>query len=267
MYALHEHFPVIPEPIRDYIEEVKAQLEEVTNSPDLPLEEKAAFLKETRHAFGRTALVLSGGGSLGAFHLGVVKALLEHGMLPRVLAGSSVGSIGAAGLGRPGRAGRLCTWGKLSAIQCNCGIESTLDACIQQVSTWERQERRKRAAAAAAGGGGGAGAGCGAPLKSRIPSWMHLPSAVAKSASQDSLAGFDNDGIYDDDDHLPLPEERAVGGPRAYFPAAAFDCIDTSANVWGGGGGGGPGSPRGAAGFATLARMHQSTDRLDAIAP
>ena len=25
---------------------------------DLPLEEKAAFLKETRHAFGRTALVL-----------------------------------------------------------------------------------------------------------------------------------------------------------------------------------------------------------------
>lgn len=54
---------------------------------------------------------------------------------------------------------------------------------------------------------------------------------------------------------------------QAYFPAAAFDCIDTSANVWGGGGGGGPGSPRGAAGFATLARMHQSTDRLDAIAP
>ena len=36
----------------------------------------------------------SGGGSLGAFHLGVVKALLEHHMLPRVLAGSSVGSIG-----------------------------------------------------------------------------------------------------------------------------------------------------------------------------
>lgn len=31
--ALHEHFPVIPEPIREYIEEVKAQLEEVTLSP------------------------------------------------------------------------------------------------------------------------------------------------------------------------------------------------------------------------------------------
>jgi hypothetical protein len=31
--ALHEHFPVIPEPIREYIEEVKGQLEEVANSP------------------------------------------------------------------------------------------------------------------------------------------------------------------------------------------------------------------------------------------
>ena len=30
--ALHEHFPVIPEPIREYIEEVKAQLVEVTHS-------------------------------------------------------------------------------------------------------------------------------------------------------------------------------------------------------------------------------------------
>lgn len=34
--ALHEHFPVIPEPIREYIEEVKAQLEEVTGSPGAP---------------------------------------------------------------------------------------------------------------------------------------------------------------------------------------------------------------------------------------
>ncbi|KAI7844766.1 hypothetical protein COHA_001648 [Chlorella ohadii] len=434
--ALHEHFPVIPEPIREYIEEVKAQLEEVTLSPDLPLEEKAAFLKETRHAFGRTALLLSGGGSLGAFHLGVVKALLEHQMLPRVLAGSSVGSIvcalvatrtdselqevlggealasfdlsffssatapqlvggllakgtaaeqdvlvkrlrhmlgdltfmdafhhtgrvlnvsvtcadgcepprllnyltaphvviwsavacsaaftglfapqelltrnaagqlvkfscsevqGGVGSGGGGsrrwrdggleeelsirglsemfsanhfivsqtsphivpflnlkrrlgvagavaesefrhrcrqlqevlppwvpsrwlktftqqwegdvtivlpntflqlwkavvhpsnadllravRQGELCTWAKLSAIQCNCGIEATLDACIQQVSTWERQERRREAGAAL-------------PLKSRIPSWMHLPT-LGTSASQTSLEGFDNDG-------------------------------------------------------------------------
>jgi TAG lipase/steryl ester hydrolase/phospholipase A2/LPA acyltransferase len=61
------------------------------------MEEKLSFFRETRHAFGRTALLLSGGGGLGSFHLGVIKALFEHRMLPRVLAGSSVGSI-VAGL-------------------------------------------------------------------------------------------------------------------------------------------------------------------------
>jgi TAG lipase/steryl ester hydrolase/phospholipase A2/LPA acyltransferase len=91
--ALHEHFPLVPGPIREYIDEVREHLEDITNSTELPLAEKSAFLKETRHAFGRTALVLSGGGALGTFHLGVVKALLEHRLLPRVLAGSSVGAV------------------------------------------------------------------------------------------------------------------------------------------------------------------------------
>lgn len=62
---------------------------------ELPLDEKLAFLRETRHAFGRTALVLSGGGSFGSFHVGVVKALHDAGMLPRVVSGSSAGAIGA----------------------------------------------------------------------------------------------------------------------------------------------------------------------------
>lgn len=145
---LHEHFPVVPEPIREFIDEVKQHLDVLTRyeGPDLALDEKINFLRETRHAFGRTALVLSGGGALGAFHVvrapgpggalrsewsraarffaectshalagcsrrscavrralsrstrrqGVVKALFEQNLLPRVLAGSSVGSIGAA---------------------------------------------------------------------------------------------------------------------------------------------------------------------------
>ncbi|CAL5228372.1 g11492 [Coccomyxa viridis] len=98
---LHEHFPTVPEPIREYIEEVQKHLEGVTayDGPDMSLEDKLNFLRETRHAFGRTALVLSGGGALGAFHIGVVKALREQGLLPRVIAGSSVGSIVAACVG------------------------------------------------------------------------------------------------------------------------------------------------------------------------
>src|SRR3546814_15953970 len=36
---------------------------------------------------------LSGGGTLGMFHLGVIKALHQHKLLPRVLSGASAGSI------------------------------------------------------------------------------------------------------------------------------------------------------------------------------
>eukprot|EP00955_Chlamydomonas_euryale_P042509 352337-Chlamydomonas_euryale.AAC.1 len=60
---------------------------------ELPNSEKLAFFRETRHAFGRTALLLSGGGVYGTFHMGVCKALFENHMLPRVLAGSSAGAI------------------------------------------------------------------------------------------------------------------------------------------------------------------------------
>lgn len=93
---LHEHFPVVPDLIREYIQQVQSDLQYITASPDMPLDEKMAFLRESRHAFGRTALVLSGGGSFGAFHMGVVKALLDANMLPRVISGSSAGSIVSA---------------------------------------------------------------------------------------------------------------------------------------------------------------------------
>lgn len=85
----------VPDLIQDYIDEVRYHLRAVCDSDyeDLPLEEKLAFIRETRHAFGRTALLLSGGASLGAFHVGVVRTLIEHRLLPRVVAGASVGSI------------------------------------------------------------------------------------------------------------------------------------------------------------------------------
>jgi len=53
------------------------------------------FEKASR-AIGRMALVLSGGATLGLFHLGVIKALLKRDLLPQIISGSSVGSIIAA---------------------------------------------------------------------------------------------------------------------------------------------------------------------------
>jgi NTE family protein len=44
----------------------------------------------------RTAFVLAGGGSLGAGQIGMLRALIEHGIKPDLVVGSSVGAINAA---------------------------------------------------------------------------------------------------------------------------------------------------------------------------
>ncbi|KAF9583494.1 hypothetical protein BGW38_009339 [Lunasporangiospora selenospora] len=46
--------------------------------------------------YGRTALCLSGGAGFGYYHLGVVRALLEAGVLPTVITGTSAGALLAA---------------------------------------------------------------------------------------------------------------------------------------------------------------------------
>ena len=45
-----------------------------------------------------TAFVLGGGGNLGAVQVGMLRALLEHGIAPDLLVGCSVGALNAAGL-------------------------------------------------------------------------------------------------------------------------------------------------------------------------
>ena len=46
-----------------------------------------------RQAFGRSALLLSGGATFGMNHVGVLKALYEAKLLPRIISGASAGSI------------------------------------------------------------------------------------------------------------------------------------------------------------------------------
>ena len=57
---------------------------------------KIALFKRLKRSYGNTALCLSGGGSIGMYHLGVVRALLEADLLPNVVSGSSGGAISAA---------------------------------------------------------------------------------------------------------------------------------------------------------------------------
>lgn len=79
--------------IERYIRSVLKALNHCTRSPDISAVEKLAFLRDTRRSFGRTALCLSGGLSLGAFHFGVIKGLFEADCLPNIVSGASAGSI------------------------------------------------------------------------------------------------------------------------------------------------------------------------------
>lgn len=73
---------------------------ELTSQNGYPLPWSVDKMREmwlqTRQAFGRTALLLSGGGTLGMCHVGVVKALYEADALPRIISGTSAGSIVAS---------------------------------------------------------------------------------------------------------------------------------------------------------------------------
>jgi TAG lipase/steryl ester hydrolase/phospholipase A2/LPA acyltransferase len=53
----------------------------------------AGLLEEQKLSFGRTALMCSGGGTFGMRHVGTIKCLFETGNMPRVISGSSAGSI------------------------------------------------------------------------------------------------------------------------------------------------------------------------------
>jgi predicted acylesterase/phospholipase RssA len=60
-------------------------------------EQKQQLFKQARQNFGRTALMLSGGGAFGIYHFGVILTLLENNLLPEVITGTSMGAI-VAGL-------------------------------------------------------------------------------------------------------------------------------------------------------------------------
>ncbi|MGJ7514546.1 DUF3336 domain-containing protein [Pseudomonas baetica] len=84
--------------IHEYIEEVCLSLEAIDALGDeiISLKERQDFFVRASHCFGRSALMLSGGAMLGYFHVGVLKALLEQDLLPRIISGSSAGSLVAA---------------------------------------------------------------------------------------------------------------------------------------------------------------------------
>ena len=87
--------------IEQYIDEIDDSLQFLAelDTKEITTQQKLDFFYRANICFGRSALMLSGGGVLGFYHMGVVKTLLNEDLLPRVISGSSAGSLVAAVIG------------------------------------------------------------------------------------------------------------------------------------------------------------------------
>lgn len=80
--------------IHDFTKEIVSSLDNLcsTESP-IPASTRLDVLSAAYRTLGKTALCLSGGGTLSMYHLGVIKALIAEDLLPKVISGSSGGAI------------------------------------------------------------------------------------------------------------------------------------------------------------------------------
>ncbi|EYE91469.1 patatin-like phospholipase domain-containing protein [Aspergillus ruber CBS 135680] len=83
--------------VQEYVDEVNACIKLVEDSQQVTSDEKYQHFKHLNTNLGRTALCLSGGATFAYYHFGVVKALLENGVLPEIITGTSGGAL-VAGL-------------------------------------------------------------------------------------------------------------------------------------------------------------------------
>ena len=81
--------------IADYVDEVVASLDLLADehARDIPHDDRLDFFRRAQHCYGCSALMMSGAGSLLFFHIGVVKTLWQHDLLPSILSGSSGGAV------------------------------------------------------------------------------------------------------------------------------------------------------------------------------
>jgi len=87
--------------IQGYIDEICDALEYLSPRyfKGISWADRIEFFQRASHCYGRSALMLSGGGTLGYFHFGVLKALIEQKLCPVVISGASAGAYVAAIVG------------------------------------------------------------------------------------------------------------------------------------------------------------------------
>jgi len=79
--------------IEEYVSRVCKALRYIGRAGQTSAAERLAFFNEVRHTYGRSALLVSGGSTFGLYHAGIILELMSHRLLPKVVSGSSIGSL------------------------------------------------------------------------------------------------------------------------------------------------------------------------------
>lgn len=86
--------------IEDYLDAVEDSLNSIADgdSTELSVASKLKIMRRAQKNLGESALLLSGGASMGFFHMGVAKAMLDQGLLPKTICGASMGALIGGGI-------------------------------------------------------------------------------------------------------------------------------------------------------------------------
>ena len=86
--------------VTEYLDAIEGTVDQLATleAPGWDVARKLETVSVAADNLGRSALLLSGGATLGFYHLGVVKALWEQQLLPDVMSGASMGAMIAAGV-------------------------------------------------------------------------------------------------------------------------------------------------------------------------
>ncbi|MGJ8669084.1 MAG: patatin-like phospholipase family protein [Oceanococcus sp.] len=81
--------------IESYLDTVTESLEWIAQQDTKRISKasKRRFFSDLAQSYGRSALMLSGGATMGLFHVGVVRSLYTQDLLPDVMSGASAGSL------------------------------------------------------------------------------------------------------------------------------------------------------------------------------
>ncbi|CDR99336.1 related to TGL5-triacylglycerol lipase [Sporisorium scitamineum] len=117
--------------VESYLAEIETALAYVETTDKVPLETKRSFYRTASKNLGRSALCLSGGASFGYYHIGVVRALLDANLLPKVVTGTSAGGLIAA---------LTCTRTDQELRQMLVpALADRITACEEPISVWARR--------------------------------------------------------------------------------------------------------------------------------